>query len=527
MAFLQSIINSIWNGLAWLFGAAKKTTNLSPRSYQIVHLVVLLVVALIAGFFTENICDFFGVDRGGSGFDVIDQYLCGWLVVTLYAFVRLVLFVARLFGMEDPSDFPDIDHAWSEALVQLGRQGLSLQAMPLFMVIGLPEDEERGFLMGAKFPAAATGPLPDTSQPLRVFANSKAAFLFVPGASAIVRQLTEGPRASSGGGSSLATMSSPGGMGSAGSMMTMSPGQMPAGQASGGSGPSILGAMSTFAPGQAAASMGSSGDLTASNVVGPLSSEALHETARRLKYVCRLVNAARKPFCGINGLVTVVPCQWAAEGCHDFSHVVAQDVQVLHEGLEMLFPVACLFSGVESLGGLPELLSRAAEVNRAFSPDVKAGSRFATGRPIDPESASWVTKHCVGWFREWIYSAFKKDPSSVTNARLYRLLSEISDRRRSFARMLTGGFGQLVGGQPVRLLGVYFNGRDAHGRSQVFIRQLLDNVLAEQDNVVWNPHRIARDNARQTWTYAVYGLIVALVGADLYWFFDRFISSPG
>lgn len=521
MAFFQSIINSICGAAAWVFGAAKKTSGLSPRTYQIVHLMVLLVIALVAGFFTEQICDFFGVKRADSGFDVINDYLCGWLVVVLYAFVRLILFVVRLFSIEDTPEYPDIDRAWSEALVQLGRQGFSLQSFPLFMVIGLPEDQERAFLMGAKFPATATGPSPDTTQPLRVYANPKAAFLFVPGASAIVTQLTEGPRVSLGGGSSIATMSSPGAIGSAGSMMTLSPGQMPAGLSSGGSGPSILGAMSTMAPLQAAASMGHASQSSSSHAIGPLSSEALHATARRLRYVCRLVNAARKPFCGINGLVTIVPSQWAAEGCQDFSHVVAQDVQVLHEGLEMLFPVACLFSGIESLGGLPEFLSRAVEVNRAFSPEVKAGSRFATGRPIDPESASWVTKHCVGWFRDWIYSMFKKDPSSATNTRLYRLLSEISDRRRSFARLLSGGFGQLIGSQPIRLLGVYFNGRDALGRSHVFVKQLLDNVLAEQDNVVWSPQRIARDNSMRTWTFAVYGIIGLLAAADVYWIIDR------
>ena len=525
MAFFQSIINSICNAAAWVFGAAKKTTGLSPRTYQIVHLFVLLLIAVLAGIFSDKICEFFHVERGGNAPDWILQYLCGWLVVALYALVRLILYVVYLLGLEDTPEFPDIDHAWSEALAQLRRQGMSLQSVPLFMVIGLPEDQERGFLMGAKFPASATGPSPDTTQPLRIFANAKAAFLFVPGASAIVRQLTEGPRASLGGGSSIATMSSPGGIGSAGSIMTLAPGQMPSGLGGGGAGPSILGAMSTMVSGKAASSSEHSSETPSGGAIGPLSSEALYETARRLRYVCRLVNRARKPFCGINGLVAIVPSQWAAEGCQDFSHVFAQDVQLLHEGLEMIFPVACLFSGIESLGGLPEFLSRAAEVNRAFTPEVKAGSRFATGRPIDPESASWVTKHCVGWFRDWIYSTFKKDPSSASNARLYRLLSEISDRRRSFARILTGGFGQLIGSQPVRLLGVYFNGRDAQGRSQVFVKQLLDNVLAEQDNVVWSPHRITRDNAMQTWTYAVYGLIGVLVAADVYWVYDRWWSQ--
>ena len=521
MAFFQTIINSICNGFLWIFGAAKKTTHLSPRTYQILHAVVVVLIALLAGYFSRDLP--FGKDVVYEN-EFVRDYFWGILVVLLYAFVRLVLFVIGLFGVEDTSEFPDIDRAWAEAMTQLGRQGLNVQSFPLFMVMGLPEDQERAFLMGAKFPATATGPSADTSQPLRIFANTKAAFLFVPGASAIVQQMTEGPRAALGGGSSIATLSSPGAIGSAGSMATLTPGLMPSGMGGrgGGSGPSILGGMATMAPGEVTGPpLGRQGEASPGGSIGPLSSEALHESARRLRYVCRLVNTARKPFCGINGLVTVVPSQWAAEGSPDFSHVVAQDIRVLHESLEMLFPVACLFSGLEAMGGLPEFLSRSMDVNRAFSAEVKAGSRFPTGRPIDPESASWVTKYCVGWFRDWIYSTFKKNPSSSSNIRLYRLLSEISDRRRSFARLLTGGFGQLMGDQPVRLLGVYFNGRDAQSRSHVFVRQLLDNVLAEQDAVVWSPQRIARDDAARTWTYGVYAVIGLLVMADVYLIYQR------
>ncbi len=520
MAFLQSIIDFICEGFLWLFGAAKKTTQLSPRTYQILHMVVVVLIALLAGYFSPDLP--FG-DSVTVDSEFIQRCFWGILVVLLYAFVRLVLFVISLFAIEDTSEFPDIDLAWGEALTQLGRQGLNLQSFPLFMVIGLPEDQERAFLMGSKFPATVTGPSADMTHPLRIFANSKAAFLFVSGASAIVRQITDGPRATQGGGSSIATMSSPGGGGgSAGSMMTLSPGQMsPSMGGGGGGGPSILGAMSTMAPGQSEIPMARQSEAMSGGAPGPLPSEALHETARRLRYVCRLLNNARKPFCGINGLVTVIPSQWAAEGSHDFSHVFAQDVQVLHESLEMLFPVACLFSGIDSLGGLPEFIGRSADVNRAFSAEVKAGSKFATGRPVDPETASAVTKHCVGWFRDWVYSAFKKNPSSSSNTRLYRLLSEINDRRRSFARLLTGGFGHLIGDQPVRLLGVYFSGRDSQSRAHVFVKQLLDNVLAEQDNVVWSPQRIARDDAASTWTYCVYAIIGMMLIGDAYLVYQR------
>lgn len=509
--FLQALVNSIWNGLVWLFGIAKKTTGLSRRSYQIVHLIVVVVIALLLGYYSDRI-----PGEVNSEIWFINRCLYGILFVLLYLFVRLVVFVIRLFGIEDTPEFPDLDRAWTEALQQLARQGLDLRGLPLFVVVGLPEDQERPFLMGAKFSAMATGPSPETTQPLRLFANSKSAFLFISGASAIAKQIVDSPRA--GGAGSVATIMP----GASVSVMTLTPGQVSAGSESASLQSVVPSASATAAPGVAAfaspllSPSSAAAQAVSTGQMQPLSAETLVQWRRRLQHVCRLINTARVPFCGINGLITVVPVQWAGEYAPDFSHVVAQDVQTLHDGLEMLFPVVCLFTGIESLGGLSELMTRAAEVSRSFSAEAKAGSHFATGRPIDPESASWVTRQGVGWFRDWVYAAFKRAPSSPGNLRLYRLLSEISDRRRRLAKLLTQGFGQLIGGQPVRLLGVYFDGRDSQGRNHVFVKQLLDHVLVEQDAVAWSPLRIQRNETAQTWTYAVYGVLCLVAAFDLY-----------
>lgn len=510
--YLQATVNSVWKALVWLFGVAKKTTGLSPRSYQILHLLVVVVIALLLGYFSDRIP---GGQEVNSEIGFINRCLYGILFVLLYLFVRLVVFVIRLFGIEDAPEFPDLDRAWTEALQQLARQGLDLRSLPLFLVIGLPEDQERPFLMGAKFSALVTGPSPETTQPLRLFANSRCAFLFLSGASAITKQIVDRPRAG-GIGESVSTISP--GAGVRASMATLTPGQVSAGSDAASLKSITPGGLPASAPGQAPLPSPSStaAHALSTEQIPPLSAETLTECRRRLRHVCRLINSARVPFCGINGLVTVVPVQWTRENAPEVSHVIAQDVDTLHEGLEMLFPVVCLFTGIETLGGLSDLMTRAAEVNRAFNVEAKAGSHFASGRPIDPESASWVTKQGVGWFRDWIYAAFRLEPSSPGNLRLYRLLSEISDRRRRCARLLTQGFGRLIGGQPVRLLGVYFNGRDSHNGNHVFVKQLLDNVLTEQDAVVWSPTRIQRDESAQTWTYAVYGVLFLVTAFDLY-----------
>ena len=68
----------------------------------------------------------------------------------------------------------------------------------------------------------------------------------------------------------------------------------------------------------------------------------------------------------------------------------------------------------------------------------------------------------------------------------------------------------------MQLLGVYFSGRDSQNHNHVFVKQLLDNVLLDQDSVSWSPPRIQRDHSAQSWTYAVYGVLCLVTAFDLY-----------
>jgi hypothetical protein len=48
------------------------------------------------------------------------------------------------------------------------------------------------------------------------------------------------------------------------------------------------------------------------------------------------------------------------------------------------------------------------------------------------------------------------------------------------------------------------------------VKQLLDNLLLDQDSVSWSSQRIQRDQSTQSWTYAVYGVLGLITAFDLF-----------
>src|SRR5690606_15646720 len=108
-------------------------------------------------------------------------------------------------------------------------------------------------------------------------------------------------------------------------------------------------------------------------------------------------SAARTPFCPINGLLVVAPLDGAD------TQSLKQDIQVVRESLQMLFPVVYVFSGLDELHGFSEFIDRGSRLDQRFR-DSRAGSRFPTGHPVDEQAGKWVIDKGFEWFRGWIYS---------------------------------------------------------------------------------------------------------------------------
>ncbi len=499
--------------LTWLFGAAKKTSGLPPVVYQIVHLLLVAVIVGLLGFFSRDLP---GGDNIDSEYEFVRAYYYGIVAFLVYLFIRLVIYVVRLFLAPVEAEFPDIDEAWRAGIQGLARQRLDCRAMPIIVILGLAEYEEASFFAGAGLNPTVIEPGVDRKgAPLRFFATNHALFLTLPGVSALNCQWSHPPVTAPVTGQLLESApsdgtQSPGSSQSDGAQATLQPGQQwAAGQTLQ---PGPFGAGGTLRPGQ----VQSRTTQPVQSVAAGLSADELDLCRRRLRYVCRLIARERQPFCPINGALVTVSLHAADTMGPIIAQAGTEDIRNLHAFTEMCFPTAIVFSGWDQLSGITEFVRRASQVDPRFGGHLRAGSHFATGRPVDSASADWVIRRGVEWFRRWIYSAFAQDPSASSNATLYRFLCSLDARRARLSQCLTSVLAETVHGETPRLTGCYFSGNDPSARRHLFVKDVLAKLIEEQDGVAWSWSRIRRDQVCRAWSYAAWGLVAALTAADVW-----------
>ena len=505
ISLIQRVFSWIGRVFAWMFGAAKKTTSLPPWVYQALHwLVIILITVLLAVFSTK-------LPEGDhvTGHWFLRRCFYGILFFALYLFVRFAIYVIRLFFIKEEPEFPDILEAWQAGLKGLARQGLDIQRVPIFLILGLPETEEAHFFAGLKLKTSVVAPAVEKKDaPLRFFGNRDALFISCSGVSAICRQLRSDLTTWFAQPSQVMAPSADGGFDPA-ALQTIQPGQMPMSAQT--LQPGQMAAPSkTVPPGQVAAPKSS-----ATRQPPPLSKRELSECGRRLRFLCRLVSRSRAPFCPVNGALLWVPFSWSARGKEPIHQVVAADVQTLHNDLQMLFPAVWVFSGLDQFPGFQEFQKRAAQVDPRFGPHARAGSHFPMGHPIDSHSAAWVVGRGLDWFRQWVYSAFANDLAASSNRTLYRLLCDLEMHRQKSADLVRNSLGGVNSEANVRLSGCYFSGYDPAARRHVFVRDVVTKLIGDQDSVAWNAAYAYRDRACRNWSSALYAAIAVLALADV------------
>jgi hypothetical protein len=75
------------------------------------------------------------------------------------------------------SRFPDIDYAWKAGIEALKRNGISLKATPVFLVVGLPSPELEEAIMDACGREFTVRGVPEGPAPLHWYANLEAIYL--------------------------------------------------------------------------------------------------------------------------------------------------------------------------------------------------------------------------------------------------------------------------------------------------------------------------------------------------------------
>ena len=113
----------------------------------------------------------------------MNRIWCGLVFLVIYAIARVLLYLSTLLGIEEESEFTDIDRDWQEALEALDRERLYIDELPLFMVNGLtPQQEQSAFdaASGIQWKVVAP-PVGQGSAVLRVYAHDDAIFVSCTG----------------------------------------------------------------------------------------------------------------------------------------------------------------------------------------------------------------------------------------------------------------------------------------------------------------------------------------------------------
>jgi hypothetical protein len=449
--------------------------------------------------------------------------------VLFYLFVRMLIFGIQLFLTQDRSEFADIDRAWEAGLEAIAREGFDLQWLPVFLVNGASPQQQKSLFESTRlqWKVSGNGDDPQLSA-LSFHACDEALFICLNEVSATSRQLKE--PAAIRGKAAAAPSSGPAGQ------ATLRPGQIQAAVEQTRRPDQLQSVMGqTLPPGAALAGAATIAPQARygetirpgefANAIAPapaprqvathekLGQEELRLCHRRLNYVCQRLTAERGSYCPLNGLLQIIPLRWTQSAAYEpLFASVGQDLQTLHDGLHLQFPVICLHAGLEELAGLPQFIERGKELDSRFR-DSRAGSRYPSGLPIDEKSAGWVVERGVQWFRDWVYAEFAKNLSSPNNRSLYQFLCALSTRRDRLTRELRMIAGNLV---QLRLTGCYFAATGTQPAQQAFIHGVVQRMMSEQNDVAWDPEWRARDRRMLWLTLFIFLVTLGMMGVDFY-----------
>ena len=506
LSYLSYMFAWMKSWFLWLFGAAKKTT-IPPVVYQILHIILIVAITVILALVSTRI-----VAKNNLGYgEFIDTFYCGILFALFYIVVRVVIIVIRLFFTEDTSEYADIERAWHEGLDGMLKQGHDMQWLPVFLVIGVGRDGNASLFDASRMKWSAAPEDGPGASVLRFQGSSDAIFVSCPGVGAMAQQIAAGQSpaeqyfAQTDDGGHEANSDTIDSMGGGGNSHTIVPhtGTIMPGEDD--TGPQAI-QTNSFRPPK------------------KISATETAEAKRRLAYLCQLLAQERGDFCALNGVLVVVPIEWASTPeSLDLLTAVTDDLKSISESLQVAFPVTTVYSGLESLKGLDEFVQRGQRIERKFK-ESRAGSRFPAGHAVDHATGNWVIDRGLQWFRGWIYSEFSKDLTNNANKDLYRLICELEESRDRMTRQLELMYGEFGSDQRIRMSGVYFCAAGKAKEQQAFVAGVIQKLIGEQDLVAWTPEKLRRDQRGRTASYLCFVLAACIAVLDVWLIWSRILS---
>ena len=438
----------------------------------------------------------------------------------IYAFLWLVRWFWSQLGPEKAEEkFPDIDRAWSEALLALDRAGIALNECPVFLVVGRPQGAEEVLFDAAGLNLKVRGVPNRDDAPLRVYANRESIYITCGGASVLGRHsaapddadfvVPAAPVAVAEPQSEFMTVMD---------FQTLGPSAPTAGveaakvlerARTAGRGPEQLHEEELRALGRLTVEQGES-DARSSGRTGASQDKADSAVqATRLRHLGRLIARDRRPYCPINGILLLIPVS-ATNTDHSATRVgltCQRDLATIRQAVEVRCPVFALVCDLETLPGFRELIQRLPDDQKRR----RMGQRFPLIPDVEPNLYPAIYEGGIQWiaaqqFPAQVDQLWRVEGSDGSladsiqgNVRLYQLLRQIRDRQRRLSRILTRAV--LTDGVPTSMLGgCYLAGTGSDPRSeQAFIPGVFRRLTESQDLVAWTPELIASESRYLRW----------------------------
>jgi len=446
----------------------------------------------------------------------VRDYFLPMIFVLLVIFSWLAFWLWKLLTAEDDeAEFTDIREEWEEATARMSAAGIKIGDFPLFLVLGRPAAGLDSLFLAAgvkdivRTPSLGAGGKGDPS--LRVYAWDEAIFVVCPGASAWGKFCVELTNPTDSFQSAAAEGGAPAGA-------TLAPGTAFAGMDQG-----------ARAEMEALLSESSRRELTyeeqtrlrdlveqlnsapvALKKAVAISDEERSKLTRRLRYLCKLIRRDRRPWCPINGVLTVIP--WTATDGNDLvnigSGLLEQELMAARDVFQLRYPTFAVVSDLEVNRGFAEFRS-------GFRADMlkqRIGQRFPlvpVGKPEEITNlvagvARWIGLSVLPrWILEFLRLENPSDPrrsaaqGAVHNRNLYLLMRAVFDRGPRLAELLSRGLPPVGGSDEMAnvpmLGGCYLAATGRAEGEQAFVEGVFKRIIESQSSVSWSPEALAAD----------------------------------
>ena len=492
----------------WVISSPRRVWGLSlpARAAVLVFLVLLTctLAAIGAILWTKQAADIRNYFYNAT-FPIV--------LVLVFVIPIVVYYWLKLWLEGDVSRFPDIDAAWKEGLAALAENGFDPTSLPIFLVIGAPDERLTKSIFKATAFDFVVRDTPAGLAPLRFYADERSLYITCidTGRLGKLHRLAKAGGGGGGkphGGDVRGTMEPSGGV----------RGTMVAGggdvrgtavATAGGGGESWSDNDSQMIRGTLVPGGGGGGGSTRGGPAAPAAGQGSSLLSRReadleterLHYICELIQRVRRPVCPLNGILVLLPFDVVQQVmvAKDIPAAIKNDLDTIRHATQLRCPVTVMVTGMEHEGGFGELVRR---VGTSKAKTNRFGKGYDVWNPPTEENIDAFSSHACGAFEDWVYNLFRERDGLAKpgNAKLYTLLCKIRSEVRARLRgILLHGISIDAANKdtedsPPLFNGCYFAATGDTDDRQAFVRNVFEKMIDQEEELEWTPEAWREDN---------------------------------